>query len=431
MLTQGTTEDMKSINFEFLRLKWPELAGLGGFAEAYAHSDPSSALAKLRSFGEQMVLAVYHELRIPKLVRANLIDLLDDTTFRNSVPPVVVSKLHALRREGNRAVHGNQGTANTALVLLREAFDLGRWFFLTYRAGTAEQIPSYTEPPPGGVEGVEKRREKRAILERIAAQEAQMQKLLADLEAAREQASRAQAAASELEELRAQALTVGRATADVLSFDEQTTRQLLIDTMLTEAGWNVGVNGANTEQVKQEEKVLHQPTTTTEGAADYVLFDENGDPIGVIEAKKTAKNARDGQTQAKCYADGIEQENGKRPIIFCTNGYDLWIWDDHPSKNEPVRRVFGFPSPDSLKYLIWQRRQTYIGRATGHQYRHHKPPVSNRGGEEGIGEVRREQTEGPHRPGHGHGQDPSRHFVERCDVESQLGATDSVLVRPT
>jgi len=41
---------MKSINFEFLRDNWPELASRGGFAEQYALPDPQSSLVKLRSF---------------------------------------------------------------------------------------------------------------------------------------------------------------------------------------------------------------------------------------------------------------------------------------------------------------------------------------------------------------------------------------------
>jgi hypothetical protein len=45
---------MKSENFEILRLRWPELAALGGFAEAYAHDDPASALVKLRLFAENL-----------------------------------------------------------------------------------------------------------------------------------------------------------------------------------------------------------------------------------------------------------------------------------------------------------------------------------------------------------------------------------------
>ncbi len=45
---------MKSRNFEILRTSWPELASLGGFAEAYAHDDPASALVKLRLFAENL-----------------------------------------------------------------------------------------------------------------------------------------------------------------------------------------------------------------------------------------------------------------------------------------------------------------------------------------------------------------------------------------
>lgn len=46
---------MKSINFEFLRDKWPELASLGGFAEQYVWPDPASAMVKLRSYIESMI----------------------------------------------------------------------------------------------------------------------------------------------------------------------------------------------------------------------------------------------------------------------------------------------------------------------------------------------------------------------------------------
>lgn len=35
---------MKSLNFEYLRSDWDELASLAGFAEQYAHADPASAL---------------------------------------------------------------------------------------------------------------------------------------------------------------------------------------------------------------------------------------------------------------------------------------------------------------------------------------------------------------------------------------------------
>src|SRR5690349_8567006 len=122
MFRQHDCALMNSINFEFLRPNWPELAGLGGFAEAYAHHDPIGAIGKLRTFCEQAAKFIRDELRLPRLFRPNLIDLLDDPAFRSAVPPVVVSKMHALRIEGNRAVHGNQGNATTALRLIKDAF---------------------------------------------------------------------------------------------------------------------------------------------------------------------------------------------------------------------------------------------------------------------------------------------------------------------
>jgi type I restriction enzyme R subunit len=118
---------MKSINFEFLRSKWPELAGLGGFGEAYAHNDPIGAIGKLRAFCEQTVKFIHHELKLPKIFRPNLIDLLEDPAFRSTVPSVVLSKMHALRIEGNHAIHGNRGDTASAVRLVKDAFDLGRW----------------------------------------------------------------------------------------------------------------------------------------------------------------------------------------------------------------------------------------------------------------------------------------------------------------
>ena len=101
-----------------------------------------------------------------------------------------------------------------------------------------------------------------------------------------------------------QLLSLGKTAADALGFDEAVTRKRLIDTELTAVGWDVGVNGADTGEVTQEEEIQHQPTKTGIGYADYVLWDDNGQPLAVIEAKKTAVNAELGQQQTKLYADG-------------------------------------------------------------------------------------------------------------------------------
>ena len=94
-----------------------------------------------------------------------------------------------------------------------------------------------------------------------------MQKLLAELEAARSHAQVAEATAAELQAAQAQ----GQKAADALAFDEETTRRRLIDSLLVAAGWNVGPDGSSTEQVGQEVEVGGQPTPSGKGKVDYVL----------------------------------------------------------------------------------------------------------------------------------------------------------------
>jgi type I restriction enzyme R subunit len=95
------------------------------------------------------------------------------------------------------------------------------------------------------------------------------------------------------------------------------------------------------------------PTPSGEGFADYVLYGDDGKPLAVIEAKKTVKDARIGAEQARMYATCLEQETGVRPVIFFTNGPDIFLWDD--AQGYPYRKVYGFYSKDSLEYLTHQR----------------------------------------------------------------------------
>lgn len=117
---------MPSLNFEFLRDTWPDLAALGGFAEQYAHTDSASALVKLRTFAERMVIGIYDRLGLVLSPQPNLIDLLNGHAFRKAIPRVVQDKLHAVRIHGNKAAHGETISQQTALWLLKESFDLAR-----------------------------------------------------------------------------------------------------------------------------------------------------------------------------------------------------------------------------------------------------------------------------------------------------------------
>jgi type I restriction enzyme R subunit len=345
---------MQSINFEYLRKHddWQPLADLGGFAEQYSRPDPVAAMVKLRSFGEVLVSWIHDSLRLPRLPRASFNDLLVSAAFQAITPRVVLAKLHALRKEGNRAAHGESIDTATSLWLLKEAFDLGCWLHLTYGGGGKSDLPAYVEPAAeeGAAAGGAARR---AALERLAAQEAQMERLLEELEAARAQARAAEQSLAELQASRQEQVRMAAAqAADTLSFDETTTRRILIDTLLAEAGWQVGKAGASTDEVRQELEVGHQPTPSGKGQADYVLFGSDGKPLAVVEAKKTAADPEAGRTQAQLYAAGLEKQFGARPFIYYTNGYDLWFWND--AAGEPPRRVYGFHSRDSLQYRRFQ-----------------------------------------------------------------------------
>jgi type I restriction enzyme R subunit len=344
---------MQSINFEYLRKHsdWLPLADLAGFAESYVHADPVAAVVKLRSFGEVLVGWIYDELTLPKPFRATFNDLLVNHAFQAVVPRVVLAKLHSIRKEGNRAAHGETIDQATSRWLLKEAFDLGCWLHLSYRGGKKDDLPTFAEPANKSNQGFSPA-EKRAYLEKIASQESQMQKILEELAEARAKAQEAQATAAELQAQQL-ATEAGLKAADTLSFDEATTRRLLIDAMIAEAGWSVAPNKGNTAQVVREKKIEYKTSASDVGYADYTLFGDDELPLAVVEAKKTSIDAEAGRTQAKLYSDGLKEKYGVRPFIYYTNGYDVWFWNY--DEKEPPRRVYGFHSKDSLQYLRFQQ----------------------------------------------------------------------------
>ena len=95
-------------------------------------------------------------------------------------------------------------------------------------------------------------------------------------------------------------------------YTEAQTRELMIDVMLREAGWNP--KGENVE----EYEVQGMPSNSGIGYVDYVLWGEDGLPLAVVEAKKTKVDPKVGKHQAELYADCLEQKFGRRPVIFYT-----------------------------------------------------------------------------------------------------------------
>lgn len=340
--------EMKSINFEFLRDTRPELAELGAFAEQYTTPDPTSALIKLRIFVEQIVRSLYHYYNLPLLEQDNLSDLLTNNDFHSFVPRQVLDRFHLLRKLGNKAAHGGKGKEEEAILALEEAFKLSKWLYIFRCNGKQEDIGTFTPPPPGGIAAESKgqlKKEKREALERLSKQEIEIQQLIDQIEAERSRTKEAEKTAEELNAI----IESSKKIVDELHFDEQTTRERIIDRFLVNAGWNI----QDKDQVGQEVELDGQPTDSGKGYADYVLWNDDGKPLAVIEAKRFSIDPQAGITQAKYYANSLEKQFRQRPFIFATNGYEIQLWND--AGNEPPRKIHGFYSKDSLQYLLFQR----------------------------------------------------------------------------
>ena len=139
-------------------------------------------------------------------------------------------------------------------------------------------------------------------------------------------------------------------TPDDLS--EYATRKLYIDVDLEFMGWSLN---KKTGDVKEEFELNDMDGIQGKlGYADYVLFGSNGLPLAVIEAKRSSKDANIGRKQAALYADALERRFGRRPMMFTTNGFDTYFWDD---LSAPQRKVSGFFTKADLEKLM-KRRET-------------------------------------------------------------------------
>lgn len=116
--------------------------------------------------------------------------------------------------------------------------------------------------------------------------------------------------------------------------------------LLGEAGWELS------EQRDIEVEIIGMPTKQGLGYVDYVLWGDDGLPLGLVEAKRTRKSPQEGQQQAKLYADCLGAMHGQRPVIFYTNGFEHWMWDD---SCYPPRSVQGFYKKDELELIIQRR----------------------------------------------------------------------------
>lgn len=336
-------------NFDFVAHGWPHIAEEARRSEHYTYGDPRSSLFYARRTLELVVHWLYDAdttLRMP--YKDDLAGRLHEPTFKQLVGPSILTKMNLIRRQGNSAAHRATPIKPTdSLPIVRELFHVLIWLATHYTLDPTQRpqpgVPFDAAAIPKPQAGA------------IAKSVAQVQKLAAELaakdEALAQQQEHSAVLEAELIALRAEVTAAKAANAvipDTHDYREDETRDLFIDVLLSEAGWPL-----NNKQ-DREYPVTGMPNNSEggKGFVDYVLWGDNGLPLAVVEAKRTTKDANVGQNQAKLYADALERQFSQRPVIFYTNGYEHWIWDDI---RYPPRHVQGFYTREQLELLIQRR----------------------------------------------------------------------------
>ena len=274
------------------------------------------------------------------------------------VGPGLHAKMDVIRKQGNNAVHSARPiTAADATAVLRELFQVAFWLARNYgrnvaaRPDPALQFRAELLPRPQDAAAEQAAAQASAQATQIALQKlATLADELAERDAALAAAQQKTAALdAELAQLRAEvaaAKAANTVTPDTHDYDEAQTRDLYIDLLLKEAGWKL-------DQPRDREfEVQGMPNNQGVGFVDYVLWGDDGKPLAVVEAKRTRRDARVGQQQAKLYADCLQAQFEQRPLIYTTNGYEHWLWDD---TTYPPRPVQGFHKKDELQLLVQRR----------------------------------------------------------------------------
>lgn len=293
-------------------------------AEKVFSTSPAMCAVGCRKALELAVKWVYAaDKTITMPYKDNLQSLLHEPSFRFAVDRDVWSVLPSIVKAGNLAVHtGHSVSAADAVLSLRGLFDFIQWVDYCYGTNYVERSFDETAIPGEKVE---------LDTRKIREQESLLSQKDAELEALRKQVESLSAAytASKQQNQQSRSFTAADLT-------EAETRRKIIDIDLKAMGWKFTGPDADVRteyEVDNMNGVLGQ-----KGYADYVLMGKDGLPLAVIEAKRSTKDPNIGRKQAQLYADCLEQKFGRRPMLFTTNGYTTYFWDE---QSGPQRAVSG------------------------------------------------------------------------------------------
>ncbi len=332
-------------NFTFLKTDWPDLYETASEAEQNVNSAPRTSCFYARRSLERAVKWLYaNDSYLKQPYADNLAALIHEPTFRENLEPRLFPKILTIQKIGNLAVHSDKPISSSdSLHTLKELFHVLYWLARSYSPSAAaigKPLFDITRIPLKDSTVADRNAEQLAKLQaeqtekdtRLAAKDAELARTIEEIAVLK-------AKIQEYKQRNSQ-------TPDDHDYSEAETRDYFIDLLLKESGWDLKSPDV------LEYPVTGMPNDKGEGFADYVLWGDDGLPLAVVEAKRTRKDSRIGQQQAKLYADCLESMKGQRPLIFFTNGYETWLWDD---LNYPPRKVQGFYKKDELQLLINRR----------------------------------------------------------------------------
>jgi type I restriction enzyme, R subunit len=331
-------------NFSFLQQEWPDLYEAAARAEQLVCADPRTSCFYARRTLELALKWLYtHDPDFKSPYDTSLSALIHDPSFVQVAGSTVFTKANVVKKLGNHAAHGHRAPSQyDALTATRELFHVLFWLSRTYSKGArpADSL-QFDQSSLLKVSLVPAQTKKQ--LEDLEAQLAAKDKQLNDLLVGRQDLD-AQLAGlrNEIAEIKKQ----NSERPDQHNYSEAETRDLFIDLLLKEAGWPL-------DQGRDREfPVTGMPNEKGNGFVDYVLWGDDSKPLALVEAKRTKRSPHAGQQQAKLYADCLEKQFGRRPVIYYSNGFEHWLWDD---AFYPPRSVQGFHKKDELELLLQRR----------------------------------------------------------------------------
>ena len=307
-------------NFDYLKndSQFSTFANVAISAEKIILIDPEASILNSRramEFAIKWMYSVDSGLEMP--YQDNLQSLMNTEEFRQMIGSDLWKRMNYIRRSGNNAAHSNKKLGRDEAMLCLENL----FIYLDYVACCySKQYKERSFDKTIITSRIKKAKESKETANAIKAELAKEQELSAKRELDLQKLIAENASLKE--ELSARRQEQQQTyIPKPLDLSEYKTRKLYIDSMLMDAGWTEGKDWIN------EVELPGMPNKSETGFADYVLYDDMHRPLAIIEAKRTCVDVSKGRQQAKLYADLLEQQYKRRPVIFLTNGFDTHIID--------------------------------------------------------------------------------------------------------